>query len=157
MTLNELSDQFAVRRCLTSYALAIDRRDWGALGPLVASEIEVDFSDFLDQPPLTVSRDAFVAYARDSLSGFAATQHLALNEVTEIAGDAASSRAMMVAQHLLRDEDGTEEVLVLRGFYEVDLVRTPPAWQIARYAVKVTWVEGDVDLLRRAAQRAPSG
>ena len=155
MTTQELVDRAAIRDTLTRYAQAIDSKDWDSLAACICPTIQLAVGA-ADRAPTTLSSDAFVAHAKASLGGFTATQHLSLNELTTIDGDSATCRASMWAGHFLRTPEG-EEVVVLRGFYEIGLLRRGHDWRIAAYAVRVNWIEGDPSLLDRVAASARTG
>jgi hypothetical protein len=95
-----------------------------------------------------MSADEWVAGVRAGLSGFDATQHINANQLIEIDGDQASCTSYVQASHAL---DG--ERVVLAGYYEMALARTPEGWRIRSSKLVITWRQGPEALFERAALR----
>ncbi len=114
----QLEDRNAISERVITYAMAIDRADWDLFASCFTDPVHIDFSD-AGLPASDFPRDAFVAFARGGLSGFAARQHLSPNHVIAFDGadlDRAICYSYMYAQHYLPGAEGGDFFL-MRGSY----------------------------------------
>lgn len=90
----------------------------------------------------SVGRVAIVDRIRSSLAPFVATQHIVSNHHVNVAGDSATCRCYLQAQHVRKDTDGGE-TFTIGGYYEDELTRTADGWRIVRRTLVATWTEGN--------------
>ena len=146
-----LMDDLAIREVLYGYAAGVDRRDWALFRDCFTDEVTVDLSSWNGRPAATLRADDWVAGVRAGISGFDATQHLTANHRVRVDGDRARCTSEVQATHVL----GGERV-VLGGWYDTGLRRTPAGWRIASSTLHVTWREGREELFAEAARRTRS-
>jgi hypothetical protein len=148
------TDRVEIANVVAGLAHAQDDKDWARLRRLFADPVTLDLSARSGEPAATMTAEALTATARQVLEGFACTHHATSNPLVEIDGGAATCRTHLIAYHHL-PVDGVD-FCTMRGYWELDLIRTDGRWTIRRWAIVRTapW-EGNPDLYRLAAQGAP--
>jgi hypothetical protein len=145
-----LLDRVELEELMNRYAASIDGRDWARLRTVFADgEIEADFTGIGAKAPFRGTADAWVEVVRQTIAGFDATQHLFANHEAAIDGDRARDTRSMQARHVLDDAHYT-----IGGHYTIDAVRTPAGWRVARYALTVSFRDGDRRLMGMAYRKA---
>jgi hypothetical protein len=148
-----VQDRIALEELMNRYAASLDARDWARLRTVFADgEIEADFTSMGGRQPFRGPAEAWVERVRRSITGFDATQHFFANHSAEIDGDRAVDIRYMQARHQLGDAHYT-----IGGHYTGHMLRTPAGWRIARYALTVSFHDGDRNLMRVAYQRTTGG
>ena len=135
----QIADRLQIRDLMTRYAMAVDRRDWDLYRSVFRSDAVIDYSD--SGGPRT-ALEPTVAWLAEVLAVFAGLQHNMTNHVAEIDGDVARACTYYVAYHTLPDGAGAETVLVVGGFYQDRLARTPDGWRITERVELGQWMEG---------------
>jgi hypothetical protein len=157
-TLQMLLDRAAISDTVIRYATGIDMRDWAAYRSCFTDEVEIDFTSWMGGTPRRMAADDWVAMVRETLSGFAATQHISSNHVITLDGDEATCVSYMQAQHYLPNDQG-DNAFTLGGYYTNRLVRSADGWRIRACRLTVTWSTGNrhvFELARaRSIQRGP--
>ena len=147
--LRALLDRAELEELMNRYAASIDGRDWARLRTVFADgEIGADFTSLGVKQPFRGSAEVWVELVRQTIAGFDATQHFFANHSAEIDGDRAVDIRYMQARHQLGDAHYT-----IGGHYTGHMLRTPAGWRIARYALTVSFHDGDRNLMRVAYQR----
>jgi hypothetical protein len=148
--LHALLDRAELEELMNRYASSIDGRDWARLRTVFAdAEIEADFTSLGVKQPFRGPAEAWVELVRQTIAGFDATQHFFANHQATIEGDRAAVIRYMQARHVLGDAHYT-----LGGHYTIDAVRTAAGWRVARYALTVSFREGDRRLMGIAYRKA---
>jgi len=148
-----VQDRIALEELMNRYAASLDARDWARLRTVFADgEIEADFTSMGGRQPFRGPAEAWVERVRRSITGFDATQHFFANHSAAIDGDRAVDIRYMQARHQLGDAHYT-----IGGHYTGHMLRTPAGWRIARYALTVSFHDGDRNLMRVAYQRTTGG
>lgn len=148
--LRALLDRMELEELMNRYAASIDGRDWARLRTVFADgDVEADFTSMGVRQVFRGPADDWVARVRQTITGFDATQHLLANHSCEIEGDRARDTRYMQARHQLGDARYT-----IGGHYTGHMVRTPAGWRIARYALTVTFSDGDRRLMGLASRRS---
>jgi len=144
-------DWIGIADVVAGLAHAQDDKDWGRFQQLFADPVTLDQSTKSGEPAVTMSAEELTALARRVLDGFPCTHHASSTPLIEVDGDTATCRTHMVAFHHL-PTDGVD-FCTMRGYWELDLVRSGGRWLIRRWAVVRTapW-EGDPDLYRLARE-----
>lgn len=151
LTTKTLLDRAEISDVFHRYALGVDMRDWEKFRSCFTDDVEADFTSIW--PGLVVKgADEWVGRAEALIEGFDATQHIITNHTHDIRGDSAHSTSYLHAQHVCKNDMGTDEN-VLAGYYEYDLVRTNEGWKIKKYSLTVTWATGNHAVWKLAADR----
>lgn len=131
------ADRFALQDVMSRYAAGVDERDFDLYASVFDDEVEV-----VGFTPETVhGRDAWVAYVREALGNYDATQHMLGPVYAEIDGDRAHCRTDVQALHYMA---GTEDdILTLWATYRSDMRRDGDSWRIVRH-----------ELVRRGIRRS---
>ena len=145
----------AVHNVMHRYALAIDTKDWDALGGVFADEVVTDFRSFGAQDVFRGSGSDWVAQVSATISGMDATQHLMGNHLYAIEDERAVGTTYIQARHVCRNDLGGD-VYTVGGHYDVQMVRVDDEWKISEYAINCTWYEGDRHVLKAAARNRSS-
>jgi hypothetical protein len=142
-TTKALLDRVELNELMNRYAASIDLRDWARLRTVFADgEIEADFTSMGVKQVFRGSAESWVDAVRRTITGFDATQHFFANHSVEIDGERAVDIRYMQARHQLAAEHYT-----IGGHYTSHMVRTAQGWRIARYALTVTFSDGDRRLM----------
>jgi hypothetical protein len=131
-----LIDRAAISDVVTTYATAVDSRDWDLFGSIFTDSIFLDFRSFHPSLYKDVTREELIGITR-GIAAFDATQHLSSNHRHTLNGDSATCISYMHAGHFLK-RDGVDHACFLYGFYTYELVRTEAGWKIARYGLQIT-------------------
>ncbi len=92
--------------------------------------------------------DAIIERIGGSILRLDATQHLVGNHQVRIDGDSATHRCHLQSQHVKHGTPGGDN-LIVGGFYDDRLVRTPDGWRIAHRTMQQTWIEGNPAVVKR--------
>ncbi|MEV7006464.1 nuclear transport factor 2 family protein [Streptosporangium sp. NPDC051022] len=147
--IQELADRAAVLDVVNAYAMALDTRDWEALGELFTEDA---LWEYRGAAVYTLSgRDAVVTRARAALEPLDATQHLNGNNVVKVRGDEAEHTGYVHAQHVRHGLPGGE--LYLGGVrYQDRLRRTSDGWRFTHRLLVHIWGEGNPAVFGREAE-----
>lgn len=151
--IKRLEDRNAIVDVVIKYAMSIDRGDWTAYAEVFTDPVHIDFSE-AGLPASDFARDAFVGFAKQGLEGWTARQHLSPNHVVEFDAtdpDKAICYSYMYAQHYLKGAPAGDSYL-MRGSYDNHMVRTADGWKIASLTQHISWLEGNQNALRQAAE-----
>jgi hypothetical protein len=132
--LKALRDRLEVSDAVTRYAFALDQADWEELGSVFADQVRLEMPH-VDAGGSAISRSEFVELARQTVGGFEATHHLIPNHLVEVEGDQAVCKAYAHAWHSVPTDRGVTDYVLVRGFYEFGLARTPSGWLIDRMVI----------------------
>lgn len=130
MSLQELTDRFAITDVMLKYAAGADERDLDLYRSVFADDAEV--VGFGDKP--VHGADVWLDYVKGALAGFNATQHMLGPSLITLDGDRAHARTDVQALHYLKDRPDT--TLTLWATYETDLQRQSGEWKIVRHELK---------------------
>ena len=151
--LQYLLDRTAISETIVRYFNSLDARDWPAMRATLADTTDLDFSQLFGDPRAVLDSDDFTAYAVTVLSGFRATQHISANHVITIDGDRARALAAMSAWHRADMDPGVVDTFMLRGRYDIGMVRVGDAWRMDKLHMTV-WDEEGNKAVFEAAERA---
>lgn len=148
--LARLLDERAIVEVTHRYCAALDGRDWAALDGCFTPDAVAVYGGV---PGEHHGLDAIKAVCRASLQPLDASQHLVANHLVDLAGDFATSRCYVRAQHCRSVPGG--DTFMVAGTYEDDWRRTPAGWRISRRVLTVTWTGGNPAVMVR--KRAGEG
>lgn len=139
-------DREAAAAVVTSYASALDARDWAAYRALFTDQIAIDYGA-IGSLVATVSAHEWTSRCK-ALEGFDATAHQLHNIVSAIDGDRATVTSIVNAVHFIAHGDRTL-IGDLIGHYTHRLVRDD-GWRIAGVTLTVVGYPAGQDAFRTA-------
>jgi 3-phenylpropionate/cinnamic acid dioxygenase small subunit len=136
--LQRLLDERSIVDVCIRYATAIDDRDWARL----RSCFLPDAVGIYHADRTLHGADEIVETIRTAVTPLSRTQHLVGTFVVDLAGDEASSRCHLHAQHVRAGLPGGEQY-VIAGRYRDRLVRTDEGWRIRERRLDRWWTKGN--------------
>jgi hypothetical protein len=154
----ELADRAAITDTVTRMGWCLDRRDWDGLRDLFTETVYTDYTALWGGEPQEATVDELLSTDkqgswRRTMDGLESTQHLITNILVDVTGDEATATANVVGVHRLVNPHGSP-LWTIGGTYDFRLVRTAAGWRIRAITQGITWVEGNQQVLFRAAMRA---
>lgn len=151
----DLADRAAITDIVTRFGWRLDRRDWAGLKALFTDVVRTDYTALWGGEPQEASVDELLATDRQgswrrTMDGLEATQHLITNILVTVDGDTATATANVVGVHRLTNPHGGP-LWTVGGTYEFVLTRTADGWRIRAITQGITWVDGNQQVLFRAA------
>lgn len=151
----DLADRAAITDTVTRFGWCLDRRDWAGLTALFTDVVRTDYTALWGGEPQEASVDELLATDRQgswrrTMDGLEATQHLITNILVTVDGDTATATANVVGVHRLPNPHGGP-LWTVGGTYEFGLTRTAGGWRIRAITQGITWVDGNQQVLFRAA------
>lgn len=133
-----IEDTLEIQAVLNKYATSLDTRDWQRLATCFTKDAVGDYGLL----GLQEGYAAIEELIKGVLTKLDVSQHFISNHEIELAGDTATSRCYLQAQHVRRNTKGGDNYLVA-GLYLDSWVRTPDGWRISERQLKMTWFEGN--------------
>lgn len=154
----DLADRAAITDTVTRFGWCLDRRDWDGLKALFTDVVYTDYTALWGGEPQEAGVDDLLATDkqgswRRTMDGLESTQHLITNILVDVDGDTASVTANVVGVHRLTNPHGSP-LWTVGGTYDLRLERTGDCWRIRAITQGITWVDGNQQVLFRAAMRA---
>ncbi|WP_281985041.1 nuclear transport factor 2 family protein [Thalassorhabdomicrobium marinisediminis] len=141
----------SLRRLVTTYSRAVDRRDFDLLRSLYHDDADDAHGDMFDG-----GADAYVAFVEKALAAYEMTVHYVMNMNFVIDGDVAQGEIHKINWH--RTTTGQE---IVTGSRSLDhYARRMGEWRFSRRAITLDWArKGPFDPEAHAdfAARSPSG
>jgi 3-phenylpropionate/cinnamic acid dioxygenase small subunit len=136
--IRDLLDERDIGAVCTRYATALDDRDWDRLRScFVPDAVGIYHPDrSLHGYP------AIEEVLRIAVTPLTRTQHLVTGVEVDLAGDEASSRCSLHAQHVRAGVPGGEH-FVIAGRYSDRFVRTTEGWRIHERRLDRWWTSGN--------------
>ena len=129
-------DRFAIADVMSTYALALDTKDYPLLRSLFAADVEVMMifdSNSPDGGDIELTGvDAWVEFVEKALEGTRASQHLLGNPVITFDGERALVRTDLQATEYYKDTKKAKTTGW--GFYETQMVKDEK-WKITRHTI----------------------
>jgi hypothetical protein len=139
---SRLADRCAIHDLLTRYAWAIDTKDWLLLDTVFTPDAYLDYS--ANPGGAAGPYPEIRAWLEKSLAPFPVTQHLITNVDATIAGDRATSRAMVYNPMGAATREGPLHFFFMGGRYDDELVRVDGEWRIVRRVESLLWFQGSL-------------
>jgi len=136
--LQQLLDERDIVAVVNRYCRALDTKNWTALRDVFLD----DATARLGQPPILTGIDAITGRIRTALGGLDESQHLVGNHEVNVAGDTATHRCYLQAQHV-REVAGGGPNYIVAGRYEDQFERVDAGWRIRHRTLTVMWTEGN--------------
>jgi hypothetical protein len=143
-------ETFKIVRTLNRTLSSSDARDWKTFHSLFADKVTIDFGEI--RPPLQMSTDALVAWARKSYGGVR-SHHMLTNRDVSIDGDKATVTSHGRALHRQAVSRG-QDFWYVHCRYEHDLVKTKDEWRVTRIKTTPTFQVGNPGLIDQAFRDA---
>ena len=132
----KLEDRFAIADLMSSYALALDTKDYPLLRSLFAVDVEVMMtfdSDSPDGGEIKLSGiEAWIEFVESALDGTRASQHLLGNPAVSFNGEKAVVRTNLQATEYYKDANKPKTTLW--GVYETHMVKDKK-WKITKHTI----------------------
>ena len=132
----ELTDRFEITDVMSSYALALDTKNYPLLRSLFSVDVEVTMifdSDSPDGGEVKVTGiEDWIEYVKKALDGTAASQHLLGNPLIHFNGEQAEVRTDLQATEYYRDPKKAKTTVW--GVYETHMVKGE-TWKITRHTL----------------------
>ena len=150
-TVTELEDRLAIIELVGRLSLAIDGKDWDAMGQLFTETVYHDRTSLTGGEPYTAPVAQFVEGWRQTLQALDAVHHQITNHAISIDGDDdATCTANMQGTHVLANASGGP-MWTVGGRHLYQLKRTPDGWRISGLTFTLQWASGNEHILTLAA------
>lgn len=130
-----LEDRSALAELMSRYCRTLDDIDLEGLRACVTDDLHAEHGGMI--PPID-GAEAFLAVVSHAPATIQRWQHYVSNLEVDVDGDAAKVWTFLHAWHEV-DLGAGYQLVPAGGRYEVDAVRTPDGWRIARLNVHHTW------------------
>jgi hypothetical protein len=142
-----LSDRQDIVDLTIAYCWALDTKRWDALDDVFLR----DATALLATSSPLQGVDAIKDRVRRALEPLDDSQHIVANHQVVVAGDTATCRCYLQAQHVRHAaaSDGSGPNFVIGGRYEDRMVRTAHGWRIAHRELVSMWREGNPAVIVR--------
>jgi len=137
--LKEVSDRIEIADLLTRYTLAIDRGEWGQLDGVFTADAHIDYTA---TGGIAGSFPEVKDWLARTLPMFPRRQHVLGQSQVRVAEDTATVTAYFLNPLVLAQEDGTEQVWELGGYYHHRLLRTADGWRSRELVEELVWQRG---------------
>ena len=132
----KLEDRFAIADVMSSYALALDTKDYPLLRSLFAVDVEVMMTFDSNSPDGGVIKltgiEAWTEFVEEALDGTRASQHLLGNPAISFNGEKAIVRTNLQATEYYKDANKPKTTLW--GVYETHMVKDKK-WKITKHTI----------------------
>ena len=132
----KLEDRFAISDVMSSYALALDTKDYPLLRSLFAVDVEVMMTFDSSSPDGGEIRltgiEAWIEFVEKALDGTRASQHLLGNPAISFNGEKAIVRTNLQATEYYKDANKPKTTLW--GVYETHMVKDKK-WKITKHTI----------------------
>jgi hypothetical protein len=160
----ELADRLDITDTVVRMGWFLDRRDWDGLRGLFTERVYTDYTALWGGKPQEAGVDDLLSTSaqgswRRTMDGLEATQHLITNVLVTVSSessespDEARATANVLGVHRLANPHGSP-LWTVGGTYDFRLVRTAAGWRIRAITYDISWVEGNQQVLFRAAARS---
>lgn len=139
----EFLDREAIIDTAIRYTWALDENRWDDLDDVFVADAQT----FLMRTEPEVGIDAIKQRIASSLSPLDDSQHIVSNHQVVLAGDTATHRCYLQAQHIYHGVEGSP-LFIVAGRYVDDMVRTPDGWRIKRRELIGMWTDGNRQVIR---------
>lgn len=135
LSLQEISDRLEIQDMLFRYADIIDRQAVDELREVFTEDAHIDYSAF---GGTVGDLESTIAFLREALPAFSATQHLNANIQITVSGDSACGRVMCF--NPMDMPVGEEQKLFMLGLWYVDdYRRCADGWRICQRREEKSW------------------
>lgn len=129
-------DQAALTHLVTTYAYAIDERDWAKLDQVFTPDAKIDYTAMGgiagDYPKIR-------AWLPDALKHFPGYMHFIGNLLFDVNGDQASGKVACFNPMVVPKPEGGSDTMFLGLWYHDRYVRTKSGWRISERVEKKSY------------------
>ena len=136
----------AIIELIGRLSLAIDAKDWDAMGNLFTDTVYHDRTSLTGGEPYTAPVAQFVEGWRQTLQAMDAVHHQITNHVISLNEDEATCTANMQGTHVLANASGGP-IWTVGGRHLYQLTRTPGGWRISGLTFTLQWATGNMNVL----------
>jgi len=133
------ADRQAIIRLLTTYARAVDTKDWDRYETVFTPDAVIDYTS---SGGIRGTRAEARAWVSEALEIFTMTQHIVTNHDITVDGDTATSYADFYNPLGRPDGEGGQALLFVGGAYRDELRRTADGWRITHRVEDMFWFTG---------------
>jgi SnoaL-like domain len=133
------SDFEKIVKVLTTYARAVDTRDWDRYETVFAPEAVIDYTS---SGGIRGSRAEARAWVSEALGIFSMSQHMVMNHDITVDGDTATSHSDFYNPMGRPDGNGGLLLMFVGGAYIDKLRRTGDGWLITERVEAMKWWTG---------------
>ena len=148
-TITVLEDRLAIIELVGRLSLAIDAKDWDAMGQLFTETVYHDRTSLTGGEPYTAPVAQFVEGWRQTLQAMDAIHHQITNHVVGLDGDEATCTANMQGTHVLANASGGS-MWTVGGRHLYELKRTADGWRISGLTFTLQCATGNMNVLNLA-------
>jgi SnoaL-like domain len=138
MSLQEISDRFAINDLLVRYTVAIDTKDWELLDRCFTPDAYLDYTS---SGGVKGAYPEVRAWLAEVLATFPMTQHFIGNSVIVLDGDRATGRTYVLNPMGTPKPGGGLRIMTVGAYYDDRLVRTTDGWRIARRVEELAFMD----------------
>jgi hypothetical protein len=152
---DRVADLLAIQDLVTSYAYAVDDRDWQRWQALFLPDAHIDYTS---AGGIAGTPADLAAWMPDALSVFEFCLHsTTTHEITFTGPDTANGRVHVFNRNGVRWE-GASEIVDVGAVYEDGYARDGHRWRFASRVEHTTYMTGGrfADMIREAASTTPS-
>lgn len=146
--LDRLEDLRLAEDVLLRFAEGQDRSDKDLFASSFAEGAVMDFAQPADvfgvELDLFKGKGTIVETVFQNIAALQ-TSHTVTNQRISIHGDRATGTALVEAQHVAKDNP--EQFLLLKNFYDIDLVRDGMGWAMEKVVIRNIWYIGQKSVL----------
>jgi 3-phenylpropionate/cinnamic acid dioxygenase small subunit len=132
----DLADRAAIVELTTTYARAVDTKDWDLYESVFSSDAVIDYTS---SGGVRGSREEARRWVSEVLEPFTMTQHLVTNHHVVVDGDEATCRSDYYNPMGSPDARGKLSIFFVGGCYLDRLRRVPGGWLITERIEKMLW------------------
>jgi hypothetical protein len=130
----QVADQLEIATLLTTYARAVDSKDWELYRSVFTDDAFIDYSE---SGVIAGSLDEVVDFFRGDFSALVSmSMHYIANIESVIDGETARVRAMFYNPTQIQ---GMAELCFFGGYYHHELVRTRQGWRSRHLREEMVW------------------
>ncbi len=133
-----MSDRDEIVQKINLYGLAVDSQHWDLFDRIFTPDCEADFGSSSHWTSLAQFKSDFAAFH----APFDATQHMMMNHMVTVSGDAAYSMTYGSWRLIRRAAQG-DPLWDGTGWYDDQWQRGPGGWMIAKRVCRVVWFTGN--------------
>ncbi|HTY27725.1 MAG TPA: nuclear transport factor 2 family protein [Mycobacterium sp.] len=126
LSLAEISDRLEIQQLLVDYSTAIDNRRFDDLDRVFTPDAYIDYTEL---GGIAGTYPEVKAWLAEVLPNFPAYFHMLGNVDIRLAGDTATSRAILFNPMKLND---VGQIMFCGLWYDDEFVRTPDGWRMTR-------------------------
>lgn len=137
--MTELADRLSIEDLLTTYARAVDTKDWDLYESVFAPDALIDYTS---SGGIRGSRSEAKEWVAKALERYTMTQHFVTNHHIEVDGDIATSHADFYNPLGMPDGNGGLALLFVGGAYLDTLRRSQDGWLLTERVEQMLWFTG---------------